>query len=289
MIGSESLKGKIRNIANSKNLRSQEVLQMFFFERFLDRLSKSKYKFNFVIKGGLLISSMIGIDNRTTMDMDTTIKGVPLQEEVIRNIVSEIINVKVGDGIDFEITDISHIREEDEYENFRVHLIANFEKIKNDMKIDITTGDAITPKEIEYLYPCLFQEESLRILAYPLETILAEKYESVIKRNIATTRMRDFYDLYNLYNLKKDEIDFGILKQAIISTAKRRDSLSLMKQAKDIVEDIKEDTYLKELWKAYLADNLYVGNLDFLETVKIVETIEETIALDDNNFPEKGL
>ncbi|WP_314908668.1 nucleotidyl transferase AbiEii/AbiGii toxin family protein [Oribacterium asaccharolyticum] len=289
MIGSESLKGKIRNIANSKNLRSQEVLQMFFFERFLDRLSKSKYKFNFVIKGGLLISSMIGIDNRTTMDMDTTIKGVPLQEEVIRNIVSEIINIKVDDGIEFEITDISHIREEDEYENFRVHLIANFEKIKNDMKIDITTGDAITPKEIEYLYPCLFQEESLRILAYPLETILAEKYESVIKRNIATTRMRDFYDLYNLYNLKKDEIDFGILKQAIISTAKRRDSLSLMKQAKDIVEDIKEDTYLKELWKAYLADNLYVGNLDFLETVKIVETIEETIALDDNNFPEKGL
>ena len=289
MIGSESLKGKIRNIANSKNLRSQEVLQMFFFERFLDRLSKSKYKFNFVIKGGLLISSMIGIDNRTTMDMDTTIKGVPLQEEVIRNIVSEIINIKVDDGIEFEITDISHIREEDEYENFRVHLIANFEKIKNDIKIDITTGDAITPKEIEYLYPCLFQEESLRILAYPLETILAEKYESVIKRNIATTRMRDFYDLYNLYNLKKDEIDFGILKQAIISTAKRRDSLSLMKQAKDIVEDIKEDTYLKELWKAYLADNLYVGNLDFLETVKIVETIEETIALDDNNFPEKGL
>ena len=289
MIGSESLKGRVRNIANSKNLRPQEILQMFFFERFLDRLSKSKYKFNFVIKGGLLISSMIGIDNRTTMDMDTTIKGVPLQEEVIRNIVSEIINVKVDDGIEFEITDISHIREEDEYENFRVHLIANFEKIKNDMKIDITTGDAITPKEIEYLYPCLFQEESLRILAYPLETILAEKYESVIKRNIATTRMRDFYDLYNLYNLKKDEIDFGILTQAIISTAKRRDSLSLMKQAKDIVEDIKGDTYLEELWKAYLADNLYVGNLDFLETVKIVETIEETIALDDNDFPEKSL
>ena len=289
MIGSESLKGRVRNIANSKNLRPQEILQMFFFERFLDRLSKSKYKFNFVIKGGLLISSMIGIDNRTTMDMDTTIKGVPLQEEVIRNIVSEIINVKVDDGIEFEITDISHIREEDEYENFRVHLIANFEKIKNDMKIDITTGDAITPKEIEYLYPCLFQEESLRILAYPLETILAEKYESVIKRNIATTRMRDFYDLYNLYNLKKDEIDFGILTQAIISTAKRRDSLSLMKQAKDIVEDIKGDTYLEELWKAYLADNLYVGNLDFLETVKIVETIEETIALDDNDLIVKSL
>ena len=289
MIGSESLKGRIRNIANSKNLRPQEILQMFFFERFLDRLSKSEYKFNFVIKGGLLISSMIGIDNRTTMDMDTTIKGVPLKEEVIRNIVSDIINIKVDDGIEFEITDISHIREEDEYENFRVHLIAKFNKIKNDMKIDITTGDAITPREMEYQYPCMFQEESLRVLAYPIETILAEKYESVIKRNISTTRMRDFYDLYSLYNLRKEEIDFDILKQAIISTANRRKSLLLMKQAKDIIEDIKDDDYLKELWKVYLEDNLYVGNLDFLETVKIVETIEETIALDDNDFPEKSL
>lgn len=279
MIGSESLKGKIKNIANSKNLRSQEVLQMFFFERFLERLSKSKYKFNFVIKGGLLISSMIGIDNRTTMDMDTTIKGVPLKEEVIRNIVSEIINVEVDDGIEFEITDISHIREEDEYENFRVHLIANFSKIKNDMKIDITTGDVITPKEIEYLYPCMFQDESLKVLAYPLETILAEKYESVIKRNIATTRMRDFYDLYNLYNLRKEEINFEILKQAIISTANRRESLPVMKQAIEIIEDIKEDDYLKELWKVYLADNPYVGDLNFLETVKIVELIAEKIAL----------
>lgn len=279
MIGSEGLKGKIRNIANSKNLRSQEVLQMFFFERFLERLSKSKYKFNFVIKGGLLISSMIGIDNRTTMDMDTTIKGVPLKEEVIRTIISEIINVEVNDGIEFEITNISHIREEDEYENFRVHLIANFDKIKNDMKIDITTGDAITPKEIEYLYPCMFQEESLRVLAYPLETILAEKYESVIKRNIFTTRMRDFYDLYNLYNLRKEEIDFDILKQAIISTANRRGSFSLMKQAMGIIKDIKEDDYLKELWKVYLADNLYVGDLNFSETVKVVEIIAEKIAL----------
>lgn len=279
MIGSEGLKGKIRNIVNSKNLRSLEVLQMFFFERFLERLSKSKYKFNFVIKGGLLISSMIGIDNRTTMDMDTTIKGVPLKEEVIRNIISEIINVEVDDGIEFEITNISHIREEDEYENFRVHLIANFDKIKNDIKIDITTGDAITPKEIEYLYPCMFQEESLRVLAYPLETILAEKYESVIKRNISTTRMRDFYDLYNLYNLRKEEIDFDILKQAIISTANRRGSFSLMKQAMEIIKDIKEDDYLKELWKVYLADNLYVGDLNFSETVKVVEIIAEKIAL----------
>ena len=279
MISSESLKGKIRNIAISKNLRSQEVLQMFFFERFLERLSGSEYKYNFIIKGGLLISSMIGIDNRTTMDMDTTIKGVALKEDIIRNAISKIINTEVDDGIEFEITGISHIREEDEYENFRVNLIAEFGKIKNDMKIDITTGDAITPKEMEYLYPCMFQNESIRVLAYPLETILAEKYESIIKRNIATTRMRDFYDLYNLYNLRKEEIDFDILKQAIISTSNRRESLSLIKEAMEIIEDIKEDYYLKELWKVYLADNLYVGDLDFLETVKIVEIIADKIAL----------
>ena len=279
MISSESLKGKIRNIAISKNLRSQEVLQMFFFERFLERLSVSEYKYNFIIKGGLLISSMIGIDNRTTMDMDTTIKGVALKEDIIRNAISKIINTEVDDGIEFEITGISHIREEDEYENFRVNLIAEFGKIKNDMKIDITTGDAITPKEMEYLYPCMFQNESIRVLAYPLETILAEKYESIIKRNIATTRMRDFYDLYNLYNLRKEEIDFDTLKQAIISTSNRRESLSLIKEAMEIIEDIKEDYYLKELWKVYLADNLYVGDLDFLETVKIVEIIADKIAL----------
>ena len=279
MISSESLKGKIRNIAISKNLRSQEVLQMFFFERFLERLSVSEYKYNFIIKGGLLISSMIGIDNRTTMDMDTTVKGVALKEDIIRNVISKIINTEVDDGIEFEITGISHIREEDEYENFRVNLIAEFGKIKNDMKIDITTGDAITPKEMEYLYPCMFQNESIRVLAYPLETILAEKYESIIKRNIATTRMRDFYDLYNLYNLRKEEIDFDTLKQAIISTSNRRESLSLIKEAMEIIEDIKEDYYLKELWKVYLADNLYVGDLDFLETVKIVEIIADKIAL----------
>lgn len=279
MISSESLKGKIRNIAISKNLRSQEVLQMFFFERFLERLSGSEYKYNFIIKGRLLISSMIGIDNRTTMDMDTTIKGVALKEGIIRNVISKIINTEVDDGIEFEITGISHIREEDEYENFRVNLIAEFGKIKNDMKIDITTGDAITPKEMEYLYPCMFQNESIRVLAYPLETILAEKYESIIKRNIATTRMRDFYDLYNLYNLRKEEIDFDILKQAIISTSNRRESLSLIKEAMEIIEDIKEDYYLKELWKVYLADNLYIGDLDFLETVKIVEIIADKIAL----------
>ena len=279
MISSESLKGKVKNITKSKSLSSQEVLQMFFFERFLERLSNSKYKFNFVIKGGLLISSMIGIDNRTTMDMDTTVKGIPLKEDAIKNIILEISGIEVGDGIQFEVTDITHIREEDEYENFRVHLTAIFGKIRNAMKIDITTGDVITPKEIEYVYPCMFREEGLKVLAYPIETILAEKYESVIKRNISTTRMRDFYDLYSLYHLRKEEIDFDVLKQAILSTARKRDSISFIREANEIIIDIKEDSYLKELWEVYLKDNPYIKELNFFDTVEVVKIIAEKVEI----------
>ena len=277
MINIESIKGKIRSFAEKKNLKSQEVLQIYFLERFLERLSKSKYKNNFVIKGGFLISSLIGIENRTTMDMDTTIKGIALKEEKIKEIVQEIININVDDGIIFEIKDISYIREEDEYENFRVSLIANVGKTKNPMKLDLTTGDAITPREIEYTYPCIFSKEDIKIMAYPLETILAEKYETIIRRNITTTRMRDFYDLYTLYKLKKDQIDYEILKEAIEKTSNKRGSWEIMKDYKEIIEDIKEDSYLRFLWKVYLKENKYIENLTFDKIVGVVITLSNRI------------
>lgn len=277
MINIESIKGKIRSFAEKKNLKSQEVLQIYFFERFLERLSKSNYKNNFVIKGGFLISSLIGIENRTTMDMDTTIKGIALKEEKIKEIVQEIININVDDGIIFEIKDISYIREEDEYENFRVSLIANVGKTKNPMKLDLTTGDAITPREIEYTYPCIFSKEDIKIMAYPLETILAEKYETIIRRNITTTRMRDFYDLYTLYKLKKDQIDYEILKEAIEKTSNKRGSWEIMKDYKEIIEDIKEDSYLRFLWKVYLKENKYIENLTFDKIVGVVITLSNRI------------
>lgn len=277
MINIESIKGKIRSFAEKKNLKSQEVLQIYFFERFLERLSKSKYKNNFVIKGGFLISSLIGIENRTTMDMDTTIKGIALKEEKIKEIVQEIVNINVDDGIIFEIKDISYIREEDEYENFRVSLIANIGKTKNSMKLDLTTGDAITPREIEYNYPCIFSKEDIKIMAYPLETILAEKYETIIRRNITTTRMRDFYDLYTLYKLKKDQIDYEILKEAIERTSNKRGSWEIMKDYKEIIEDIKEDSYLRFLWKVYLKENKYIGDLTFDKIVGVVITLSNRI------------
>lgn len=277
MINIESIKGKIRSLAKKKNLKSQEVLQIYFFERFLERLSKSQYKNNFVIKGGFLISSLIGVENRTTMDMDTTIKGIALKEERIKEIVEEIININIDDGIKFEIKDISYIREEDEYENFRISIIANVGKTKNPMKLDLTTGDAITPREIEYTYPCIFTQEDIKIMAYPLETILAEKYETIIRRNIATTRMRDFYDLYTIYKLKKDEIDYKILKEAIERTSYKRGSQEIMKDYEEIIEDIKEDSYLKSLWEVYLSENKYIGDLEFDKVVGIVRIISDRI------------
>lgn len=277
MINIESIKAKIRNLAKNNNLSSQEVLQMFLFERFLERLSKSKYKSNFVIKGGFLVSSMIGVKNRTTMDMDSTIKGIPLNEDNLMKVVDNIINIDVDDGIEFEIKDISYIREDDEYENFRVSLIANIGKTKNPMKLDLTTGDVITPSEIEYSYPCIFNENDIRVFAYPIETIIADKYESIIKRNITTTRMRDFYDLYALYNLKKNEIDMDILKTAIIRTSSRRESLETIKIADEIIEDIKNDPYLKELWDVYINENKYIGELSFDNVVDIVKIISEKI------------
>ena len=277
MINIESIKGKIRSLAEKKNLKSQEVLQIYFFERFLERLFKSNYKNNFVIKGGFLISSLIGIENRTTMDMDTTIKGIPLKEEKIKEIVDEIINIDVDDGIKFEIKDISYIREEDEYENFRISLIANVGKTKNPIKLDLTTGDAITPREIEYTYPCIFSKENIKIMAYPLETILAEKFETIIRRNITTTRMRDFYDLYTLYKLKKDEIKYEILKEAIERTSDKRGSKEIMKDYEEIIEDIKEDSYLRSLWDVYLSENKYIGDLNFDKVVSVVTILSNRI------------
>lgn len=175
----EQLKGAIRNIAKEKDLHAQEVLQIFMFERILERLSLSPYKKNFVLKGGLLISSMIGISERTTMDMDTTVRGIDMDEENIEKIVKEIFDIDTGDGITFRFEKIEPIREDDDYNNFRVHFVAEYGKIKNKMKIDITTGDEITPAAIEYSFHTMFDEKDIDVYAYTLETILAEKYESI--------------------------------------------------------------------------------------------------------------
>ena len=269
----EQLKGAIRNIATKRNLKPQEVLQMFLFERILDRLSVSKYRDNFILKGGLLISSMIGIGERTTMDMDTTVRGLPMEEDTLVRIVQEIIAIDVGDGIQFVYEGIAPIREDDEYHNFRIHLSAKYGKINSPMKIDVTTGDAITPAAVRYEYPLIFEDRSVPVMAYTLETVLAEKYETIIRRNIGTTRARDFYDLHTLYRTRSEEIRPDILRLAVAHTAQKRGSMQEMHDWKEIIEDIRVEQQLSRLWEKYCEENQYVKGISFNSVVDTVNEI----------------
>ncbi len=274
----EQLKGTIRSMAAKKNLRAQEILQMFLFERVLERLANSAYKNNFILKGGLLISSMIGIGERTTMDMDTTVRGIQMEEDEIVKAVKEILAVDVGDGIVFEYQGIEPIREDDAYNNFRVHLRAKYGKIDSPMKIDVTTGDVITPAAIQYDFPMLFDDKSVPVMAYTLETILAEKYETIIRRNIGTTRARDYYDLHTLYRSRKDEVRLDVLKAAVLHTAQKRDSVQDIEDWHDIIKDIREEPQMYLLWDNYVAENKYIRELEFHI---VLDTVEEVAKLLD--------
>ena len=275
----EQLKGAIRSMAAKKNLRAQEVLQMFLFERIIDRLAASSFRDNFILKGGLLISSMIGIGERTTMDMDTTVRGIQMEEDEIVSAVKEIIAMDVGDGISFEFQKIEPIREDDAYNNFRVHLRAKYGKIDSPMKIDITTGDIITPAAIRYDFPFVFEEKTVSVMAYTLETVLAEKYETIIRRNIGTTRARDFYDLHTLYRSRKDVVQMDVLRAAVIHTAEKRDSIDDIRDWRDILKDIREEPQLYLLWDNYAADNKYIGDLKFNEVLDTVDEIAKILDL----------
>lgn len=268
----EQLKGAIRNLSKKKGIHAQEVLQIFMFERIMERLSVSSYKDRFILKGGLLISAILGVAERTTMDMDTTVKGLPMDEQSIRKAISEILDQPVDDGIEFRLLDLTPIREDDEYENFRASIQAVYGKMKIPMKIDITTGDKITPKEIQFSYPFLFDDRRVMVKAYTQETILAEKYETIIRRNVGNTRARDFYDLHLLYRLYREKADWNLLKQAVLATAKKRNSISVLQNTRQILPALKESTVLQDLWKRYQAQNLYAKEITYSE---VMETVDE--------------
>ena len=274
----EQLKGTIRNIAAQKNLRAQEILQMFFFERILERLSNSAYRDNFILKGGLLISSMIGISERTTMDMDTTVRGIQMEENEIIKAFKEILLVDVGDGILFEYDGIEPIREDDAYNNFRVHLRAKYGKIDSPMKIDVTTGDIITPAAIQYDFPMLFDKRTISVKAYTLETILAEKYETIIHRNVGTTRARDYYDLHRLYRSRKTEINVEFFREAVLHTAKKRGSTEDIEDWQSIIEEIRNEPQMCKLWNNYVFENKYIGDLKFEEVLSTLEDVAKLLA-----------
>ena len=279
---SEQIKGAIRNISKKTGVNPNSLLQMCLFEGILEKLSKSKYSENFILKGGLLISSLIGVDMRSTMDMDTTLRGIPLNEVSITKILNEILAIEIDADIEYKLIKLSPIRQEDVYEDFCASISCIFGKINATLNIDITTGDVITPREMNYSYSKILEEGTIPIMTYTIETILAEKFETISSRNITTTRARDFYDLYMIYSIYKDKIDKDLLRKAIERTSKYRGSFETALQYKEIVELFRESEMPKELWKKYTQNNPYAKDVDFLDTISIYEEIGTILNVNDD-------
>ena len=273
----DSLKAKASNLSKKTNIPNKYLIQNFMFEALLKRISKSKYKDKFIIKGGLLLSSIFGVNLRSTMDLDTTIKGLPLDRETITKVINEIIRIDVEDNVKLEIENIKDIREEELYSGFEVNLKAEFDGLKTNLMIDITTGDVITYKEVEFKYSTLFDNETINIMTYNYETIIAEKFESIISRNIDNTRMKDYYDLYMFVNLKWNDINKETLRKAIINTSKARETLDYIDNASKYIELISDDSRLKSLWNSYQNNYEYAKDIEFGDTINAIKVINEII------------
>lgn len=273
----DSLKVKVSNLALSTNIPNKYLIQSFMFEALLKRISVSKYKDKFIIKGGLLLSSIFGVNLRSTMDLDTTIKGLPLDRTTITKVVNEIISIDLKDNIKLEIENIKDIREEELYSGFNINLKAEFDGLRTNLMIDITTGDVITYKEVQFEYKTLFDNEIVNIMTYNYETIIAEKFEAIISRNIDNTRMKDYYDLYMFVNLKWNDIDKTILRKAIFNTSEKRETLNYIENADKYIELINEDSKLKSLWKNYQNTYAYAKDISFENTIAAIKVINGVI------------
>lgn len=273
------LKAMVKNIAKKKRISAQLVLQNYMLERFLERVSVSKYRDNFIIKGGFLISSMVGLDSRATMDMDATIKGYPVSEGTIQKMVEEIVQINLEDDISFTFQTIGQIREGAEYTGYRVALTANYPPMAVPLKLDITTGDKITPREIEYEYKLMLEDRSIRVLAYNLATILAEKLETVVSRGDQNTRPRDYYDIYILTKLQSENIDLETLACALQATAKQRGSLIAMSQYREIMETVRGSEIMNHLWNKYSKDFDYATDIKFTDVcdavIRVIDRLPE--------------
>jgi len=257
------LKDWINNVAKENNLLANTVLQNFMMERLLERISISKYKDNFILKGGFLIAAMVGIDMRSTMDMDTTIKGIPANKEALEEILNEILSIELDDNVVFKLKAIKNIHDISDYDDFRVSVEAQFFTIKENIKIDITTGDVIIPREIDYSFKLMFEDRDISIKAYNLNTILAEKIESILARNVANTRARDYYDVYILLSLRRDDIDLESLRNAIRKKAEERNTLVYLENKEKYLKDIEESEDLSLIWDAYVHKFPYAEGIQF--------------------------
>lgn len=266
----KSLMYNAKNLAKKNNITTNEVLQNYMFERILERLSISKYRYNFILKGGLLLSSIMGIDTRTTMDMDTSIKGIDLTDERLYEVLNEILSVDVKDGVRFVIKNSKPIREEDDYGGLKYNLEALFNNLRVNLSVDIATGDLITPREIEYNYKMMFEDKEIKILAYNIETIIAEKLQTVISRSVLNSRMKDYYDLY--YLITNIEYSKDNLKLAIEKTFDRRETS--MKLIVSTISEIEESDFINDLWESYRKKHKYASNIEFKKIIKKIKLLE---------------
>ena len=274
------LKAYVKNLAKEKNISAQIVLQNYMLERLLERISVSKYHDNFILKGGFLLAAMVGLDTRATMDMDATIKGLPVTKETILEMFGEICKIHIDDDINFEFSGIADIREEDEYGGYRVSLSGNYPPMAVPLKIDITTGDKITPREMVYSFNLMFEERSINVLAYTVETILAEKLETIISRGDQNTRPRDFYDVYILNTLQKQNIDNKILKEAFAATVKKRGTEHIVSNYKEIIETVASSTVMNNQWTRYQKEFDYAKVIQFEDTcTTVIKLIERTVGV----------
>lgn len=271
-----SFKAKIKNIAKEKGIPPQQVQQHYLIEEVLNLISKSSYRNSFIVKGGYLIGQMIGLDKRTTMDLDVTLKGTSLNRDNLINIFEEIVS-NTTSLFSFTVDKLEPIRQDDIYGGFSIKLNATFDTLNEVIFIDVTTGDKITPREISYSMPSLFTNHTIDVWTYNLETVLAEKLETIISRGVASTRPRDRYDLFTLFKLRKNQIDFTILKRAVENTSEKRNSKELIKNWKNQVRGIETSDYQKNLWIRYQRQFKYAKDISFEESVQIINEIMKQI------------
>jgi hypothetical protein len=269
------LKALINNKAKAAGVSPQLMLQNYMLERLIDRISRSIWRDSIIVKGGMLIGSLIGVERRTTKDLDTTVTGFELTHEKATEVFKQICAIEIDDSLEFELVRTADIREIDEYPGIRVFLKAKYAPLDVSITVDVTTGDKITPSAIVYDYPFVFSEGSSTVLAYPLETVLAEKLETILARSIANTRIRDFYDVYELWHLRADKVDQETLGNALFATCKKRNSVSVMKSYNSLLEEMRKDAGLLSQWENYKLRHSYAKDIDFTSTVNAVATVTE--------------
>lgn len=271
-----SLKATINNIAKKSKVSAQSVLQTYMLERLLERISISKYKDNFILKGGMLISAMLGIDSRTTMDIDTTIKGFELTEENVRKIMEEVCEIDLQDDITLKLNKVEEIRENDDYNGYRLTFEAKYlNSMPVIMRIDVTTGDKITYREIEYSFDLMLEDRKINVWSYNVETVLAEKFEAIIKRGVLGTRIRDFYDVHMLLKTQEKNINKKTLKVAINFTAEHRKSEDDVKNWKEVVEELENDDTMMNQWRRYQKNNFYAEGIEYEDLIESIRVVGE--------------